>query len=164
MDDERPLFVLAGNGPYANRGYEAIVRGTTKILREHFKDPRSIGLSHFQNGKQYQQCLQETDEANIHLHSYRLNKREIAQNFWEPFLSGLCLRPLSPPRGFKIQDLQAYAPYLDDTAAALSVGGDNYSLDYGVPRLFTGLDDTVRVLAICKRESGKESQAREGNP
>jgi colanic acid/amylovoran biosynthesis protein len=34
-------------------------------------------------------------------------------------------------------------PYLDDAAAVLSVGGDNYSLDYGVPKLFTDLDDIV---------------------
>ncbi len=34
-------------------------------------------------------------------------------------------------------------PHLEDAAAVLSVGGDNYSLDYGVPKLFTGLDDIV---------------------
>jgi polysaccharide pyruvyl transferase WcaK-like protein len=34
-------------------------------------------------------------------------------------------------------------PHLDDAAAVLSVGGDNYSLDYWVPTLFTDLDDIV---------------------
>ena len=42
--------------------------------------------------------------------------------------------------------------HLDKAAAVLSIGGDNYSLDYSVPILFTGLDDIVlekgRTLAI----------------
>jgi colanic acid/amylovoran biosynthesis protein len=34
-------------------------------------------------------------------------------------------------------------PYMDDARAVLSVGGDNYSLDYGIPAMFTDLDDVV---------------------
>ncbi len=34
-------------------------------------------------------------------------------------------------------------PYLGRAQAVLSVGGDNYSLDYGLPSLFTTLDDIV---------------------
>jgi hypothetical protein len=34
-------------------------------------------------------------------------------------------------------------PALDDAQAVLSIGGDNYSLDYGVPRSYTDLDDIV---------------------
>ena len=49
MNEERPLFILAGNGPYTNRGCEAIVRGTVKILREYFSDPRFVCLSHSQS-------------------------------------------------------------------------------------------------------------------
>jgi len=142
MDDERPLFILAGNNPYENRGCEAIARGTIKILRAHFKDPRFLCLSHFQNEKQYQQqCLQETDEAIIHLHSYRLSKRKIAQNFWKPFYLGYAYDHFRRPEALKYRIYKQMLPYLDDAAAILSVGGDNYSLDYGVPKLFTDLDD-----------------------
>jgi len=142
MDDEGPLFILAGNGPYANRGCEAIVRGTTKILRAHFKDPRFLSLSHFQNEKQYQQqSLQETDEAITHLHSYRLSKRKIAQNFWKPFYLGYVYDHFRRPETLKYRIYKQMLPYLDDAAAILSVGGDNYSLDYGVPKAFTDLDD-----------------------
>jgi colanic acid/amylovoran biosynthesis protein len=49
MDEERPLFILAGNGPYTNRECEAIVRGPTKIFREHFKDPRFPCVTHIQS-------------------------------------------------------------------------------------------------------------------
>jgi hypothetical protein len=50
---ENPTFLLAGNGPYVNRGCEAIVRGTTKILREVYKDPKFVCLSFFHNEQQY---------------------------------------------------------------------------------------------------------------
>jgi len=144
MDDERPLFILAGNNPYENRGCEAIVRGTTKTLRAHFKDPQFICLSHFQNDKQYQQqCLQETDEAITHLHSYRLSKKKIAQNFWKPFYLGYAYDHFCRPEALKYKVYKQMLPYLDGATAVLSVGGDNYSLDYGVPKLFTDLDDIV---------------------
>ncbi|QYZ79905.1 polysaccharide pyruvyl transferase family protein [Methanofollis formosanus] len=142
MDEKRPLFIMAGNGPYENRGCEAIVRGTTKILREYFRDPRFLCLSHFQNENQYQQqCLKETDEAIIHLHSFRLNKRKFAQNFWKPFYLGYAYDYLCHPKALKYRIYRQMLPYLDDAVAVLSVGGDNYSLDYGVPTLFTDLDD-----------------------
>lgn len=37
MDEERPLFILAGNAAYENRGCEAIIRGTVKRLRDSCK-------------------------------------------------------------------------------------------------------------------------------
>ena len=49
----------------------------------------------------------------------------------------------------KYLEYQKMIPHLDDAAAVLSVGGDNYSLDYGVPTLFTDLDD----IAIEKRRT-----------
>ena len=142
MDEERPLFILAGNAAYENRGCEAIIRGTVKILRKSFKDPRFICISHFQNEKQYQQqCMQETDDAITHLHSYRLSRRKIAQNLWKPFYLGYAYDRLCCPEALKYRVYKQMLPYLDEAAAVLSVGGDNYSLDYGIPKLFTDLDD-----------------------
>lgn len=144
MDDERPIFILAGNGSYENRGCEAIVRGTTKILRAHFKNPRFICISHFQNDKQYQQqCVQEIDKEITHLHSYRLNKKKFVQNFWNPFYLGYVYDYFCRSKALKYRIYKQMFPHLDDAATVLSVGGDNYSLDYGVPTLFTDLDDIV---------------------
>ncbi|WP_214041488.1 polysaccharide pyruvyl transferase family protein [Methanoculleus sp.] len=144
MDDNRPLFILAGNGPYTNRGCEAIVRGTTKILREHFKDPRFICLSHFRSEEQFRrQCLEEYDPAITHLHSNRMNKKQALRNFWKSEAWSYAYRSLFNPASLRYQVYRDMLPYLDDAIAVLSVGGDNYSLDYGVPRLFTGLDDIV---------------------
>lgn len=44
---DRPIFILGGNGPYENRGCEAIVRGTVKILRKYHKNPTFVCISHF---------------------------------------------------------------------------------------------------------------------
>ena len=153
MSDDRPLFILAGNGPYDNRGCEAIVRGTTKILRADFKDPRCICLSHFQNDEQYQkQKAQEYDEDIKHLHSNRLSKKKIVQNFWKPSCLRYAYDHFRRPERIKYRVYEHMLPHLDDAAAVLSVGGDNYSLDYGVPKAFTDLDDVViekgRPIAI----------------
>jgi polysaccharide pyruvyl transferase WcaK-like protein len=144
MTDDRPLFILAGNGPYDNRGCEAIVRGTTKILRAHFKDPRFICLSHFQNEGQYQkQKAQEYNEDIEHLHSNLMSKKKIIRNFWKPSCLGYLYDYFLRPERAKYRIYEQILPHLDYAAAVLSVGGDNYSLDYGMPRLFTDLDDVV---------------------
>ena len=144
MDDERPLFILAGNGPYTNRGCEAIVRGTTKILREHFKDPRFLCVTHIQSEEQFRrQCLEEVDPAITHLRSHRMNKKQALRNLWKPETWLYAYRSRFDPAALKYQVYREMLPHLDDATAVLSVGGDNYSLDYGVPKLFTGLDDIV---------------------
>ncbi len=153
MDDERPLFILAGNGPYTNRGCEAIVRGTTKILREYYKDPRFLCFSHIQSKGQFRrQCLNEVDPAITHLHSHRMNKKQVVRNFWKPGTWLYAYRYLFDPEALNYQVYRDMLPFLDDAVAVLSVGGDTYSLDYDLPILFAGLDDIVlerkRPLAI----------------
>jgi len=144
MDEERPLFILAGNASYTNRGCEAIVRGTTKILRNFYTNPRFICLNNIQNKEQFrEQCLNETDPAIMHLHSHRMNKKQALRNFWKPEVWLYACRSLFDQGALKYQVYRDMLPHLDDAAAVLSVGGDNYSLDYGVPILFTGLDDIV---------------------
>jgi polysaccharide pyruvyl transferase WcaK-like protein len=144
MNEDRPLFILAGNGPYENRGCEAIVRGTVKILREHFENPRFICLSHFQSKEQFmKQRLKETDDAIVHLASHRLNKKKIIRNFWRPNIWDAVYQNFFNRDAFYRRVYRDMLPYLHETAAVLSVGGDNYSLDYGIPTLFTALDNLV---------------------
>lgn len=170
MNEDGPLFILAGNGPYENRGCEAIVRGTVKILREHFKDPRFISISHFQSEEQYRvQCLTETDRAIVHLASQRLSKKNVVRNFWKPETWKSVFQYYLNKDAFYSLTYADMLPYLGEATAVLSVGGDNYSLDYGVPTLFTALDDLVlhhgkpivlsgaplsALLALCPIMSG----------
>jgi len=154
MNEDRPLFILAGNSSYGNLGCEAILRGTVKILREIFQDPCFICLSHFQSEEQYRtQCIQETDKAVVHFAAHRLaGKKEVIQRFWNPGTWLYVYRHIFNPAALKYQIYSEMLPFLDKAEAVLSIGGDNYSLDYGIPTLFTGLDDIVlergRPLAI----------------
>ncbi|MCD4843362.1 MAG: polysaccharide pyruvyl transferase family protein [Methanosarcinales archaeon] len=133
MTEKKPMFILAGNGPYDNRGCEAIVRGTVKILRHYYNDPSFLCISHFRNEEQFKkQCSEEIDNAIIHKRT-NIPKILTVQGLFNK-IQGLV------DKNHTYKDM---LPYIEEAQAVLSVGGDNYSLDYGIPRLFTDLDDIV---------------------
>lgn len=136
--NENPTFILAGNGPYENRGCEAIVRGTVKILRHYYKDPSFLCVSFFQNQKQFErQSKEEFDPAIVHK---KANKRQ--SKFDPNWLLRLPFRGIYPEL-YKNWIYKEMLPYIGNSNSVLSVGGDNYSLDYGIPKSFTYLDDVV---------------------
>jgi len=144
MDDERPLFILAGNGPYANRGCEAIVRGTTKILRAYFQNPKFVCLSHFQNDEQFRkQGEQEIDDAITHLASQKLPRENVLQYLWKPTLWKRIYQYYFNRDSYYSWIYREMIPYITPATAILSVGGDNYSLDYGIPVSFNAFDDLI---------------------
>jgi polysaccharide pyruvyl transferase WcaK-like protein len=134
-----PTFILAGNGPYENRGCEAIVRGTTKILRKHFKDPDfccfDYSLPEQEKKKKY---TDELDSKIIHKPIY--NNVNI---FSSEFLIRGFLHVIKS-EAKKYRPFRDMIPELPKSKAVLSIGGDNYSLDYGIPKRFTNLDDIVQ--------------------
>jgi len=136
--DQKNLFILAGNGPYDNRGCEAIVRGTTEIIRQHFDAPEFISISHFQSNNQFKaQAQNEYDHSITHHQTCRAQRR--FSPYW--FLHR-ALR-FSIPSLWGRLTYRAMLPALKEAQAVLSVGGDNYSLDYDRPVRFTVLDDLV---------------------
>lgn len=144
MKEDKPLFILAGNGPYDNRGCEAIVRGTVKILREHFRDPRFVCLSNFTSEDQYRkQLIEENDDAIVHLKSHRINKKKLIERFWRLDTWGAIYLRLFNKERYYAHSYREMLPYLSEAKAVISVGGDNYSLDYGVPNSLIALDDLV---------------------
>jgi len=144
MSEDRPLFILAGNAPYVNQGCEAITRGTVKILRNSFGSSKFVCTSHFQSEQQYQeQKRKETDGAITHTSYQYLNKKMLINNFWKPVMWKGVYQHITDRGSMYSWGYYEMLPYLKDASAVLSVGGDNYTLDYGIPRLFTGLDDLV---------------------
>jgi polysaccharide pyruvyl transferase WcaK-like protein len=135
-DLEKPRFILAGMCPYENRGCEAIMRGSVKILRNHFHDPSFLSLSITQETDFDSQVRNETDKAIIHK---KLNYEEYITK--KPFLQRIVFTLDRKKNKYLL--CNEMLPHLDEARAVLSVGGDNYSLDYGVPKLFTDLDDVV---------------------
>ena len=135
---EKPTFILAGNGPYDNRGCEAIVRGTVKILRHYYKDPSFLCVSFFQNQEQFEkQRREEFDPAIVHKKTNTNHKR------FSPRQGLQSIQRKIAPSKYIHSVYKELFPTIKETEAVLSVGGDNYSLDYGIPRLFTGLDELV---------------------
>jgi len=124
-DPSGPLFILAGNGSYFNRGCEGIVRGTVEILRRFFDEPRFVAVTSYKSDEQFeQQRRQETDPAIVHEKIHKSYKAGDRLWFAINGLRVVCPRIL---RHIYYRDLK---PYLPQASAVLALGGDNYSLDY----------------------------------
>jgi polysaccharide pyruvyl transferase WcaK-like protein len=163
MDEDRPLFILAGNGPYQNRGCEAIVRGTVKILRDRFPDPQFLCVSLFHNEQQLiRQQGRETDSSITHLRSLVPSKTGMIRAFWKPSTWRLGYQYIFDKLAYSSSVYQEMLPHLENANAVLSIGGDNYSLDYAVPTYFIGLNNLVlthnRPLAIWGASIGPFSK------
>lgn len=135
----RNFFILAGNGPYGNRGCEAIVRGTVKILRECYSRPQFMCYSFFkERGAFEEQRARETDSAIEHAEIWGSRQR-----FDLPWFVTNILRR-TYPSALRHLFYRRMKPHLAEARAVLAIGGDNLSLDYGGrPILCTELNDLV---------------------
>jgi len=141
MAGKKTTFILAGNGPYDNRGCEAIVRGTVKIMRHYYNDPSFLCISHFRSEEQFKkQCGKEFDTSIMH------KRTNSAKKMWPLPRLYHKIQGFTNPVAYGHFMYKEMMPYVEEAKAVLSVGGDNYSLDYGIPRKFTSLDDIVEYL------------------
>lgn len=132
------MFILAGNGSYNNRGCEAIVRGTVDIFRKYFDKPEFAIVSNFNNDSQFQkQSEMEYDGSIKHFKAGRHGPRFSGGWFFYNTLR------FCAPQLWSRVIYRDMLPLMKNARAVLSVGGDNYSLDYGKPVIFTALDDLV---------------------
>ncbi len=132
-------FLLVGNGPYANRGCEAIVRGTAEILRQSFGSDLSIALGIYAEPDviERQQATDSTLHTfGLHSHAPRGSAVWFAEQCRRRF--GLPLAGLHAPLRDRLRG----------ALCALEVGGDNYSLDYGFPHLFLGMDRFLQASGL----------------
>lgn len=126
----RPHFLLVGNGPYSNRGCEAIVRGTMAILRREFGDIRATVASYARPDVIARQAATEVDAAITHV--------PLSFARWSvPWLGKQADRALGRN---SMSHCRMLDPFVETAAAALEIGGDNYSLDYGRPTQFFDMD------------------------
>lgn len=133
-------FLLVGNGPYSNRGCEAIIRGTTRILDAAFGDQTAYVAASF--GAEEQIRLQATQESCIRIrHEWLAPKGRMSMGYLKVQLN----RFLGTSFSACMSQLPAG---INDCAAALQIGGDNYSLDYGYPRAFMAIDDLLLKRGI----------------
>lgn len=143
MTEEDSLFILGGNGSYNNRGCEAIVRGTTNIIRNYYKNSSFLCLTQYTeselNDEQYiKQSTHEIDNNIIHKKTLPYTRKFFAEWICNKFLF-----KKQAKKGFFEYLYKELIPDIPTCKAVLSVGGDNYAADFGFPRMVTNLDDIV---------------------
>lgn len=142
-------FILSGNAPYENKGCEAITRGTIKILNNHFGNDNSfVCESRFDSQESFVNQKNNEYDSNITHIKFTYADRTLIQkltleNIIEKSLSKFKIYGFPANLSRKKSDHREFIQHLGDCTACLAVGGDNYSLDYGIPRSFTDIDDLV---------------------
>jgi polysaccharide pyruvyl transferase WcaK-like protein len=127
-------LMFIGNGDYRNNGCEAITRGSLNILRQSIPDCEFID-SYF---------LYDKNEKRTFLGNDVETKPVFYPKRWtfKWFVLQVVLRFFDN----KVGDLlySSHNKYIDESDAILSLGGDNYSLDYGVPKRFLAMGDYIK--------------------
>ncbi|HEY8261112.1 MAG TPA: polysaccharide pyruvyl transferase family protein [Methylosinus sp.] len=133
-------IILVGNSSNANRGCEAIARGTLAILRAAAGDELDVVSGVIVHSDAATRSLTRTGGDG--------EPRQIPVR---PRLSrSLAARVSSRLSGRRLRfDFDGVEELLDGATRAIEVGGDNYSLDYGKPYAFLDLDDLLRSAGVA---------------
>lgn len=134
---KNPSFLLVGNGPYANRGCEAIVRGTVHILSQRFAESRFI-LSSFGGEDAAGDKHRETDNRVVHWPHGSMPAGKYSLPWWN---YRVLHRRSTDYRHFHFR---AQYEGIKQSICALQIGGDNYSMDHHKPGEHMLLDGMLR--------------------
>jgi colanic acid/amylovoran biosynthesis protein len=141
-------FLLIGNNVYLNRGCEAIVRGTMEILRAEFGEGVTADNGCFGDPELcYRQAAEEGDQGIRR--TYPLAEPRKGFERWVRSVNHRTFLHL--PKSMAIRLPGSYgvtAESLRTANAALEIGGDNYSLDYGFPVAFVELDRYIQSRRV----------------
>jgi len=134
-------FLFVGNGSYQNRGCEAIVRGTMEILRREFGADIHAEAGVYDSEEIV--FRQNQNELDVEVHSFSITGAgpRLSRKWWASQANRRLGCSFSP----QCWDLQSL---LKNTAVALELGGDNYSLDYGKPERFIEMDRFIQRRGI----------------
>jgi len=117
-------ILMVANGNYLNRGCEAIVRGTVRILQAAFgRDTVCINAYNERLGRvsTNPQAIPGVQERPVFLpNGVARHCREVA-------------RKILPGPLYRTMQFSSLIGPLRASPVALSLGGDNFSLDYGLP-------------------------------
>lgn len=126
-------FLFVGNGPYRNRGCEAIVRGTIEILSDTFGPDLEARAGVMAAPATV--AAQQAAEIDLRVTNFPVSHvgPRLSRKWW---MSQANAR-LGTNLHSHVRDLIGRT---DDVACALQLGGDNYSLDYGRPWDYVAVD------------------------
>ena len=127
-------FILTGHGGFFNRGCEAIVRSTVTELQKDWDNPEFILYSY----------NHELDRAELKDNS--INIRPLDPSYYNSaWLKNMIVRRFP----WFLPIYREVIKYLShQTDVCLSVGGDNYTFDYGLPMEFILMDRFFMALGI----------------
>lgn len=127
-------FLLVGNSSYQNRGCEAIVRGTLEILLQEFgHNCKAIAGVYASTQQVACQNILDIEGGPV---SFPLNwpsARRWTREWWQ----------LQINKRLGTSFACHHAPlmrYIESPCVTLEIGGDNYSLDYGIPNCYLDMD------------------------
>jgi len=145
LEGRAPHFALVGNGPYLNRGCEAIVRGTMCILERYFGSDITASAGSFfgDRGLHSGQCASEMDMRLSHHMLDRWSLGPVRRRTLRWALA-YAIGRWGPPN----VSMRALASIADGATAALQVGGDNYSQPPALPRRFVAMDRCMARLGV----------------
>jgi len=127
-------FMFMGNGDYKNNGCEAITRGTLEVLRDTFPKSNFIDSYFFYGLKDKENFLgKDIITKPVHYPQRWTFKWIVLQ---------IALKTSDTMIGKLLYS--GHSKYIDKSAVVLSLGGDNYSLDYGVPRRFLSMGNFIK--------------------
>lgn len=125
--------MFMGNGSPKNGGCEAITKGTLEILNKTF--PQYRYLDSYFNYEYKSNEIDRTETCNPIDYPKRWTIKWIILQLLLRFSERLTAKML----------FSTHKKYIKKSDVVLSLGGDNYSLDYGIPRRFVALGNYVKL-------------------
>jgi colanic acid/amylovoran biosynthesis protein len=145
MNQEGQTLFFVGNGAYRNRGCEAIARGTVAALERVIDGPINIINAFFpQGGEDTQQQIDRESDSRVTHHSLFSFRTPV--NYPRRWTAKWAKRQYAIFKGEHPKRQTQYVKLCQDLPRpqlAMQVGGDNYSVDYGLPYQFLEVDEAL---------------------
>lgn len=135
---------LTGQNNFGNRGCEALVRSAVSTLRDRFGAERFLVPS----GDIARDSAQWPDATGSGVRFVPAPQVPASYKWWGR-LCRLC-PPLKGHRWPSLKNLPDLEEYLVEADVVISIGGDNYSLDYGPVSLFFFVGIAERCIELRK--------------
>lgn len=134
-------FLFVGNGPYRNRGCEAIVRGTMEILSSILGQDITARSGVMASPATIDQ--QQASEIDPRVSNFSIS--HVGNRFSKKWWMAQANKRLGT--SFQHHTMDLLGRY-EGTLAAMQLGGDNYSLDYGRPWDYIAVDRFLQKRGV----------------
>lgn len=146
-------IIFVGNGPYLNRGCEAIIRGTLNILSDVMTEPYSITNLVFAS-REVAEWQNEIDKdlPIQHLSLQSNVNPTLLKNYMHLYSRSWSYAALVPALRRLMKRLPAFNGIFElirNADLIMDIGGDNLTFDYCFPANFFCLDDQIRQIKKC---------------